>query len=426
MSAGFTCCAALRRLESMAMWTTIRSGDWITAQRLRNYPLIVLAFSIVAVVTMIAATHDRLGPDKRPLGTDFSQVWVAGLETLRGHPEEPFDLPRHVAEQRAEFGTDHAVYGWHYPPYFLAPAAVLAHLPYLQALLLWQLATLALYLGVLAAITRSGGTNLTQALIAAVAFPAVLINLGHGQNGFLTAALLGAVFLLLEKRPGVAGALLGLLAYKPQFALALPVALLFGRHWRALAAASVSVVVTTALTVAAFGLGAWRAFFESLPLTRTYVIEQGATGFEKIQSVFAAVRLMGGDVPTAYAFQGVVTIIALAGVALVWSSALPLRRKAAVAIIATLMMTPYCLDYDMVVLAPAAAFLVVEGLERGFGAYEKSAMALAFFAPLIARPLAEATPIPLGVIAICLLFAASLRTAIEARRSANPEVFAVS
>ncbi len=136
------------------MWESLRGGGWLTRERLQNYPLILLAFAGIAIVAMVALTQDRLGPDNRPLGTDFSQVWVAGLETLRGHPEEPFDIARHIGEQHAEFGEKSAVYGWHYPPYFLGPAALLAHLPYLQALLVWQLATLLLYLAAIAAITR--------------------------------------------------------------------------------------------------------------------------------------------------------------------------------------------------------------------------------------------------------------------------------
>jgi hypothetical protein len=53
--------------------------------------------------------------------------------------------------------------------------------------------------------------------LIAAAFPAVFVNIGHGQNGFLTAALLGSALLSLDRRPWLAGALIGLLAYKPQF-----------------------------------------------------------------------------------------------------------------------------------------------------------------------------------------------------------------
>ena len=245
--------------------------------------------------------------------------------------------------------------------------------------------------------------------ITALAFPAVLVNLGHGQNGFLTAALLGGGFLILERRPALAGALFALLAFKPQLALVLPVALIAGRHWRALASAAGTLALMTAASLAAFGLESWRAFFHSLAFTREAVIEQGAAGFEKIQSVFAAVRLMGGGVSTAYAFQTVSTLGALTALVWLWRSSADMRVKAAATLAATLLTTPYCLDYDMMALAPAIAFIVALGLERGFLPFEKSLLALAFVAPLLARPIATLVPLPFGAAVMIFLLISTLR-----------------
>ena len=55
--------------------------------------------------------------------------------------------------------------------------------------------------------SRRGGD---RALLLALAFPAVFVNLGHGHNGFLTAALIGFALLWLDRRPVVAGILFGL------------------------------------------------------------------------------------------------------------------------------------------------------------------------------------------------------------------------
>ena len=183
------------------MWRSLRSGDWLTPERLRVYPLILLAIFGAAIIAVVALSDGRMGPNQLPLGSDFSQVWIAGKETLAGNPDMPYDIARHIAAQRQEFGAQSGVFGWHYPPYFLAPAALLAHLPYLQALLLWQVATLALYLLVMATIMRGSVIAPKFVVSAALAFPAVIINLGHGQNGFLTAALLGGGFFCLDRRP---------------------------------------------------------------------------------------------------------------------------------------------------------------------------------------------------------------------------------
>ncbi len=397
------------------MWETIKSGAFATEERLRLYPLLLLAVSVAAVVALAATSHDGLDMFGRPLGTDFSQVYVAGLEALAGRPETPFDLPAHIAEQHKLFG-ENATYGWHYPPFFLGLAAALAKLPYLAALAIWQATTLLAYLAVIFAILSPTGLSRLRILIAALAFPAVLVNLTHGQNGFLTAALLGAGLLLLERRPLAAGLFFGLLAYKPQFALALPVALLAGGYWTAIAAAVATAAALTLASLWAFGLAAWQAFFASLPVSRRLLVEEGAIGFEKIQSVFAAVRLLGGDAPLAYAAQAAVTLVTLAALAWLWRTGADRRLRAAATIIAALLTTPYCLDYDMAALGPALAFLLAHGLETGFRPFEKSALCLAYVMPVAARQAGGFLRAPIGALTVALLFYVT----VQAARSGPP------
>ncbi len=179
----------------------MRSGSWVTGARLRVYPLIVLAASLLGVLGLVLSSDGRVDPMHRPLGTDFSQVWVAGTEVLGGHPAAPFDPVPHAAAQRAAFGPEAPFYGWHYPPYFLGLAAVLALMPYALALVVWQAATLPLYVGGVRA--ALGGARLPRAgvLGAALGFPAVYVNLTHGHNGFLTAGLLAFGLAARRDRP---------------------------------------------------------------------------------------------------------------------------------------------------------------------------------------------------------------------------------
>ena len=382
----------------------LRTGSWITPERLRAYPAIVLVITVLAVAGLWLTGHGLMDAWNRPLGTDFSQVWAAGVEMWAGNPDAPFDPATHAAEQRTLFGPETQFYGWHYPPYFLAVAALVALLPYGPALLVWQGVTLAAFLGVVRAIV---GSTVPAALVllATAGFPAVFVNLTHGHNGFLTAALLGGGLLALKRRPLLAGALLALLAYKPQFALAIPVALVAGRHWRALAAGAITLLAMTLASVLAFGLESWRAFHTSLAFTRTVVLEQGATGWEKIGSAFAAARMLGAGLPAAYMAQGMLTVGVLVVVALVWRGHADPRLKAALLPAAALLTTPYSLDYDMTVLGPALAFAVAHGLRRGFGSWEKSLLVLAWAAPGLARGVAGATHLPLGFAATLALFA---------------------
>ncbi|MEA2841640.1 MAG: alpha,2-mannosyltransferase [Methylobacteriaceae bacterium] len=395
------------------MWANLKSGSWLTPERLRVYPALLLAFQAIAIVALVATSdglHDFWG---RPLGTDFAQVWVAGREVLGGHPEHPFDVGAHLTAQQAFFGPSSDVYGWHYPPYFLALAALLALLPYAAALAVWQLSTLPIYVGGVYRTLRGSGISRRDVLVGALAFPALFVNLTHGQNGFLTAGLFAGALLCLEARPWLAGLLFALLAYKPQFALVIPLALVAGRHWRALFAGGAGLAGFTALTLASFGVQPWIAFQQSLGFTRSVVLEEGNTGWEKIQSVFSAVRMLGGSVPEAYALQAIVGALVLGAIAWLWHSRADTRLKYAALCVAALLTTPYCLDYDMVLLGPAVAFMVAHGLKRGFAPFEKTLLATAWLVPLLARIVTKLSYMPIGPMIMLLLFGAILIRALN-------------
>jgi hypothetical protein len=296
-------------------------------------------------------------------------------------------------------------FGWHYPPLFLLIAAPLALLPYGAALATWMAATLPLYL-----IALKHALPVRRWYVFALAFPAVFVNLGHGQNGFLTAALLGGGLLLLEKRPWLAGVLFGLLAYKPQFGLLIPIVLAAGGYWRTILSGAATVVVASAGAYLAFGEETWRAFFQSLHLTQSYVLEQGPTGWEKIQSAFSAVRMWGGGVTLAYIVQGIVAFAAAAATIWVWRSRAPTAVKGATLCVAALMATPYVLDYDLIVLALPMAFVAMEGARTGFRDWEKCALAIVWLLPLLSRSIGM-LGLPLGPFVMTFFLALVMRRA---------------
>jgi hypothetical protein len=396
---------------------TLRSGSWLTRERARLVALALLATSLIGTAFLVATSdglNDRFG---RPLGTDFSNVYAAGTYVIDGAPAAPFDPAAQHARERAIFGPATPFYGWHYPPFFLGLAALLALMPYALALAVWQAVTLGLYLwatrGILPSFSPSpaGGGREKLWLLLALAFPAVFINIGHGHNGFLTAALLTAALLHLDKRPILAGVLIGGLAYKPQFGLLIPLVLAVSGRWRAFFAAGATVAVLIAATTFAFGVDVWRAFFAASEFTRGIVLEAGGTGWHKIQSVFSWARMWGATVAIAYALQGLVTLAVASALAFLWRSRAAFPLKAAALLIGALLATPYSLDYDLMLLAPAIVFLAVDGSMRGFAAWEKTLLAALWIVPLIARSVAEAVLIPLAVPLMLLTFVFLLRRA---------------
>ncbi len=398
------------------VWDQIRTGAWLTAARMRDYATILLIIYAAAAVLWIALADGMVDRNNKPIGTDFSNVYAAGKLTLSGKAAAAYNWQIEHAVEKATFGgRDVPFYGWHYPPIFLVVAAVLALLPYGWALALWMAATLPAYLMTIRAIVPR-----RMAMIIALAYPAVFINFGHGQNGFISAALLGSSLLLLDSRPILSGILIGFLAYKPQFGLLIPIVLMATGRWAVIAAAGMTVIALCAATAAAFGSKVWLAFLDSTALTREIVLEAGSTGWERIQSIFSAVRMWGGTIEMAYAAQCALTLTV--AVALVWvsRSKSSSHLKSAALAASTLIATPYVLDYDLMILGIALAFFARHCLEHGFHDYEISTLSFVWTAPLLSRLAGSLADVPLGLMAQVMLFAAVLLRAYRDVRAPQP------
>lgn len=381
------------------IWQGLKSGDWLTATRARNYSLMLLGLCVIAALAWIALSDGLVDRNGKPLGTDFSNVYAAGRLTWQGRAADAYQPPlQHAAEKAVFAGRNVPFFGWHYPPFFFAIAFAVAAFPYAWGLVIWIASSLAAYLMVIRAILPR-----SQTLLVAAAFPAVFVNIGHGHNGFLTAALLGGALHLLDRRPWLAGVLIGCLAYKPQFGVLIPIALLAGTRWRTIGAAAGTVAALIALSLLTLGGDVWNAFADSLKFTQAVVLEQGDTGWEKIQSVFSAVRMWGATVHTAYAVQIALGLVLAASIAWLWQSNAPFELKAAALATGSLLATPYVLDYDLVVLAVAIAYFTRQGLKYGFGSFEISLLAAAWIVPLLSRGIAGLTGIPVGLLVMLAL-----------------------
>src|SRR6202790_2913660 len=231
------------------IWQGLRSGPWLTASRARSYSLILLAVTAIAGAGWIGLSDGLIDRNGKPLGTDFSNVYAAGTLTWQGRPADAYSPGlQHQAEKAIFGGREVPFYGWHYPPFFFAVAIAVAAVPYAWGLSIWLAASFAAYLAAMRAILPHPET-----LLIAAAFPAVFVNIGHGQNGFLTAALLGGALHWLDRRPWLAGVLIGLLAYKPQFGVLIPIALLAGGRWSSIAAAVATLAALLAVSFVTLG-----------------------------------------------------------------------------------------------------------------------------------------------------------------------------
>jgi len=379
----------------------LRSGSFLTRERALLWAGGLIVGLVLSIVYLGLTAHGLSDYAGRPLGTDFSNVYAAGVAAGAGDASAPFDAARQLEMERRIFGSATPFYGWHYPPFFLLLATPLAKLPYAAALILWQGLSLLFYLGAIKLLLRkSAAPSLAEDrlwLPLALGFTAVFVNLIHGQNGFLTTALFAAGLAVLDERPIIAGISFGLLCYKPQFALVIPLVLAATGRWRVFGAGTITVVILSAMVTVLFGYDIWPAFVQSLHFSRTVVLEQGNTGFHKIQSVFAWVRMWGGSISLAYFVQAAVALSVIAALIRIWRDNLDEAYKKAALCLAALLTTPYLLDYDLMLLAPAIALVAARGKARGFADFEILSLVLLWCVPVVARNFAHATLIPLTV-----------------------------
>ena len=357
----------------------LAAGAWLTPGRIGAWASGLVALYLVTLTAWALTGSWFVDAAGALTPTDFVSFWSAGHLALEGKADTAYDFATLQAVHALALG--HPVipqYYWFYPPIFLLLVAPLALLPYVLALLVWVGATIALYLGTL---RRIFPHRLT--VVAALAAPTACANLITAQNGFLTAALLGGGLFFLESQPVLAGALLGTLAIKPQLALLIPVVLLGARQFRAAAAAALTVLGLAALSAAVLGFDAWSAFLAAPFHANDKLFQHSTVGLYKIQSLYALLRFLDLDPLLAGAVQGAASLVVAALVLRLWRRDLPYAVKAAALATGTLLVTPYAMIYDMTLLSVPAAFLVRDGVARGFRPWEKPGLVIVGLLPIL-------------------------------------------
>jgi alpha-1,2-mannosyltransferase len=399
-----------------ASW--LRDFSWLTTQRAAFYSGVLLLAYLAAAIGQLFHAHHLIFESGACVGGDFVNPYAGSIAALNGDPASVYNIRlQHLREVAIMGGKDFGVLGsFTYPPMYLLIVLPLSMLPFIASWVVFETVTLAGYLAVLRRIAP-----IPVGLWLAITFPAVIINFMCGQNGFLTTALIGGGLLLLDRWPLLAGFLFGLMAYKPQFAILIPLALIAARRWRVLIATAISAILFAAASLAVFGAPSWRAFIGGLAFTRKIVLERGAIDFTTLQSIFGAIRMWGGSVDAAYVFQAVVAIYAASAVVWVWQSRRPFALKGATLAVGSLMVSPYVLQYDLVLLAIPIAWLAMEGFEKGFLPYEKAVLSVAWILPRISLPVSQSGRIPIAPIVIIALMTAILRRASRREPAAHHE-----
>jgi alpha-1,2-mannosyltransferase len=375
-------------------------------------------------------TFDHNGPfGQRYItpGIDYMVYWRAARAAIAGDLALLADPVAFTAQISEQFHTwlsrPLPLFPWMYPPHFLLILMPFAVLPFAFSYAVFQVATFAV--AVAAGCCLWAGPSRRWALwaVGLALSPAASMNVIAGQNAFLTLALLLSGMGLLGRRNFVAGLILGLLSYKPQFALMVAVALLAARHWRALAGAIVSASFAIVLSAATFGFAPWRDWLGStLPsalLGGAGDLAWSSAGRLWGLSVWACATVLGAPDWLANAAQGAAILLAIVCTWIAFCGTFGRDRGIAVLLTATLIAAPHISPYDLVLLAAVVLLLYRDMLDGIAIMPGSSLLLLPWSAPLVEVPRLSVFGFGVPVLMVCLLFVLIRPAASQAREIAQ-------
>lgn len=363
----------------------------------------IISLFLLAHYVIEHLTIGLVAVGKPQLGDDFINYWLGARFAAEGQARLAYDRELFYGFQQSVVGAGAAYKFYGYPPVAMLLSLPLAAFPFLAALAVWSVGGAALCAAVL---SRLVGWPL--AVLAMIATPAAFLNLVAGQNGYFTAAIFGGGLMLLDRRPWLAGLLLGLLCYKPHIGLLVPLALLAARQWRAIFGAAASVALLVTVTAALFGIDTWTAFLDQMAYQRQLLETPRHDWFAGMPTVFSALRFGGTSVAAAYMAQAISAVLAAAAVFLVWRRESSPELRSSVLVLGTFLASPYAWFYDMVVLLFVAAWITRDPEWRRWAGWQRPLALGLLVLPAAMIAIGVAAPIQVGPAVLGLVFATLL------------------
>jgi hypothetical protein len=338
-------CAAGREKDRSAIW------------------LLTWASGIFAFLTAAyyVGTISWAGPIPRDattlvVGRDFLNFWMYGRAAWLPDPSHFYD-PRIYRQALAPLlGADYPGQNWSYPPSVMFAAALFGRLPYLAALLCWTILGLGVFVWVL-----RRQIDQRRLLIPILLSPAAIFCLISGQSSFITTAMLLTIFACLDRRPRLAGILIGVLTLKPQLGLLFPVMLVASGRWRVFMTAALTAMLIVASTAALFGPEVWSDFIViGIPVQNLVLGDPARIATSFHPTIFMNLYGAGLSYRSAMGIQACFSTLALVAVFFAYK----FRRDADPQILAALFLAcsicavPYLLSYDTLPIVCLAVMLL--------------------------------------------------------------------
>jgi hypothetical protein len=324
----------------------------------------------VLYLSLLLSGGPPIGPIQNILFPDFLVFHAAVRAFLEGKLAVVYNIDAFTQFQNAIY-PDRFPWTVYFRPFFYPPTWLLMLLPF--GLLAVGPAYAAFMIATAAAATALEGRRDWWGWLAVATSPAAAWVVLAGQNTFLSLALFYGGLRLLDRSPAIAGILLGLLSYKPQIWVLVPLALLAARQWRAIAWAAGTVAVLSLASLGVFGLDFWLAFLDAAREAGSARVadEMFRRIFMHMTTLLAATRILGLPPGLGGAIQLVGAAAAVAAVWLAFRRHRSGEERTAVLMTATFLVSPYTLNYDLLLLMPAAVALFRRGIALGFYPLER-------------------------------------------------------
>lgn len=344
------------------------------------------ALLVIHIATLVWALIDP-GTPASVADKDFANYWMAGQLIREGRVMDLFGPhPAYFAHLTDAFGADFPWHNWSYPPHYLLLVWPLGFFTYEVAMVVFLAATGGLFLIVLRILAREAGP-----MVWVAAGPFVAHNFWVAQNGYVSASLGLGALALRERRPVLAGILLGLLTVKPQLGLLFPFLLVAERRWSMIASAALTTVALVAASVAVFGVEAWEGYFDEVVPYQAYVMRAlEGTFLAMMPAFYGALRNWTVTPDVALTLHLLVAVpVALVTIVAFFRVA-DARYRTALLVLGTFVVTPYALSYDLGLLVPALALLAGNGT-AGWpeDRHRIALLAVAMLLPVVMMPLGE-------------------------------------
>lgn len=338
----------------------IRLSRLLTARRITLHAALLAScvWSLYAIDLATLGLRDRAGHIK---GADFVHFYTAGYLAQTGRLQALYNPPALASYQQTLIPQSSGAYFVaSYGPQVYLPFSLLARLPYAWAAITWALLNCVLYFACCYAVWRSCPQlrrYTVTVFLLAVAFPGFFNLIAFGQTSGPALALFTLAFLALRsRRPLLAGLALGSLLYKPQLAVAAAVVFVVAGEWKVVAGALAAAAAQLASAWAWFGTEVMRQYFHSLSLTSQALpfIEPKLYQMHSLRGFWLLLLPWRNLAAALY----LVTAIAVLGLAvLCWRSRAPLTLRYAGLLVASVLVAPHLMIYDLVILAPAFLLL---------------------------------------------------------------------